>query len=191
MPIKLIDTAGLRATENEVEKIGVSKAIEVMDSSDLILFILDADSGFEQEDADILEKIEKYHEKTIYVVNKTDKKDEDKLNEIKERIPEVLEISVLEDSGINILEKEIYQYVNKSNFDTDNQLLVTNARHKKHLQQTLADLEKALDGIKAGMTMDVVSIDIKSAAENLGYITGHQVSEEIVTNIFERFCIGK
>lgn len=74
MPIKLIDTAGLRATENEVEKIGVSKAIEVMDSSDLILFILDADSGFEQEDADILEKIEKYHEKTIYVVNKTDKK---------------------------------------------------------------------------------------------------------------------
>ena len=73
MPIKLIDTAGLRATENEVEKIGVSKAIEVMDSSDLILFILDADSGFEQEDADILEKIEKYHEKTIYVVNKTDK----------------------------------------------------------------------------------------------------------------------
>jgi tRNA modification GTPase len=70
-------------------------------------------------------------------------------------------------------------------------LLVTNARHKKHLQQTLADLEKALDGIKAGMTMDVVSIDIKSAAENLGYITGHQVSEEIVTNIFERFCIGK
>lgn len=130
MPIKLIDTAGLRATENEVEKIGVSKAIEVMDSSDLILFILDADSGFEQEDADILEKIEKYHEKTIYVVNKTDKKDEDKLNEIKERIPEVLEISVLEDSGINILEKEIYQYVNKSNFDTDNQLLVTNARHK-------------------------------------------------------------
>jgi len=191
MPIKLIDTAGLRETENAVEKIGVNKAIEVMDSSDLILFILDANSGFEQEDADILEKVEKYREKTIFVVNKTDKKDEGKLNEIKERIPNVLEISVLEDSGINILEREIYQYVNKNNIDTDNQILVTNARHKKHLQLSLADLEKALAAIEAGMTMDVVSIDIKSAAENLGYITGHQVSEEVVANIFERFCIGK
>ena len=191
MPIKLIDTAGLRETENKVEKIGVNKAIEVMDSSDLILFVLDADSGFEQEDADILEKVDKYRDKTIFVVNKTDKKDEDKLNEIKDRIPNVLEISVLEDSGINVLEREIYQYVNKNNIDTDNQIIVTNARHKKHLQLSFADLEKALAAIDAGMTMDVVSIDIKSAAENLGFITGHQVSEEVVANIFERFCVGK
>lgn len=191
MPIKLVDTAGLRTTDDRVEKIGVEKAFEVMNSCDLILFILDANSGFEKEDEEILEKADKFREKIIYVVNKTDQSDQDTMNEIKKVIPQVVEISVLEDSGIHILEKEIYRYVNKSNIDTGNQILVTNMRHKKHLQSSLDSLNEALTAFDSGMTLDIVSMDIKNAAENLGHITGHKISEEIVLNIFQRFCVGK
>ncbi len=191
LPIKLLDTAGLRNTEDKVEKIGVEKALEVIDSADLILFILDAESGFEKEDAEILEKVRDFNKKTMYVVNKTDKKEQDRLNDILKKVPEAIEISVLEDSGINYLEKEIYHFVNRNKIDTDNQILVTNARHKQLLSNARDNLKAALNGAKAYLTLDIVSMDIKSAAENLGQITGHNVSEEVVMNIFERFCVGK
>ena len=191
LPIKLIDTAGLRETEDRVEKIGVEKALEVINSADLILFILDANSGFEKEDRDILEKVKNFSNKTMFVVNKTDATDPEKFNEIKTEIPEFLETSVLEDSGINTLESEIYRFANKSETDMDNQILVTNARHKMLLIDALRGINTALSAISAGMTLDIISMDIKSAADKLGEITGHMVSEEVVLNIFQRFCVGK
>lgn len=191
LPIKLIDTAGLRETEDRVEKIGVEKALEVINSADLILFILDANSGFEKEDRDILEKVKNFSNKTMFVVNKTDATDPEKINEIKSEIPEFLETSVLEDSGINTLESEIYRFANKSETDMDNQILVTNARHKMLLIDALRGINTALSAISAGMTLDIISMDIKSAADKLGEITGHMVSEEVVLNIFQRFCVGK
>ncbi len=191
LPIKLIDTAGLRQTEDRVEKVGVEKAWEVIDSSDLILFILDAHSGFEKEDKDIYEKVLNYHDKTLYVVNKTDITNPGKIHEIKAKIPDFLEISVLEDSGINALESEIYHFVNKTKMDTDNQVLVTNSRHKMLLTDAEKGIKTALSAIDANMTLDIISMDIKSAADSLGQITGHHVSEEIVLNIFQRFCVGK
>ncbi|NLA74715.1 MAG: tRNA uridine-5-carboxymethylaminomethyl(34) synthesis GTPase MnmE, partial [Deltaproteobacteria bacterium] len=191
LPIKLIDTAGLRQTEDRVEKIGVKKAWEVIDSADLILFILDAYSGFEKEDDDIYEKVKDYHDKTLYVVNKTDITSPGKIHEIKAKIRDFLEISVLEDSGINALESEIYHFVNKNEMDTDNQVLVTNSRHKMLLTDAEKGIETALSAIDANMTLDIISMDIKSAADSLGQITGHHVSEEIVLNIFQRFCVGK
>lgn len=191
LPIKLVDTAGLRETGDVVEKIGVEKAMEVINTCDLILFILDAQSGFEREDAEILDKVRGYQFKTLYIVNKTDKTDEEKLKKIRGRIPEVIEISVLEDSGIDRLEREIHHFVNKSEMDTDNQVLVTNARHKQLLMNALESLKLALDAVNNEMTLDIVSMDLISAAEKLGFITGHEVSEEVVLNIFERFCVGK
>jgi len=191
LPIKLIDTAGLRETEDRVEKIGVEKALEVINSADLILFILDANSGFEKEDRDILAKVKNFSNKTMFVVNKTDATDPEKFNEIKAEIPEFLETSVLEDLGINTLESEIYRFANKSETDMDNQVLVTNARHKMLLTDALKGINTALSAISAGMTLDIISMDIKSAADKLGEITGHMVSEEVVLNIFQRFCVGK
>lgn len=191
LPIKLIDTAGLRDTEDKVEKIGVEKALEVIESSDLILFILDAKSGFEKEDMDILEKVRNYSDKTLYVVNKTDATDPEKITEIRANIPDFLEISVLEDSGINALESEIYRFVNKSRMDTDNLVLVTNARHKMLLEEAAKGIDAAMAAIGAGMTLDIISMDIKNAADKLGEITGHMVSEEVILNIFQRFCVGK
>jgi len=191
IPIKLLDTAGLRETTDVVERIGVEKALEVIDSAELILFLLDAQTGFEKEDSDILEKVRGYSSKILFVVNKTDRTDEEKLREIRERIPEVIEISVLEDYGIDNLEESILDYVNKSGIDADNQVIVTNARHKKLLTEALDSLKSALNAAAGGMTLDLISMDIKNAAERIGYITGHEVTEEVVTNIFERFCIGK
>jgi len=191
LPIKLIDTAGLRDTDDRVEKIGVEKALEVIESSDLILFILDAKSGFEKEDMDILEKVKGYPDKTLFVVNKTDAKDTEKIGEIRANIPDFLEISVLEDSGINVLESEIYRFANKSRTDIDNQVLVTNARHKMLLTEAAKGIDTALSAINSGMTLDIISMDIKSAADKLGEITGHFVTEEVVLNIFKRFCVGK
>lgn len=191
LPIKLLDTAGLRETTDEVEKIGVEKALEVIDLADLILFVLDAQTGFEKEDNDILQKVRGYSSKILYLVNKTDKTDEEKLKEIRKIAPEVIEISVLEDIGIGILEKSILQFVNKAQIDTDNQILITNARHKKLLGEALESLKSVINAAEEGVTLDLISMDIKNAAEKIGYITGHEITEEVVTNIFERFCIGK
>lgn len=191
LPVKLLDTAGLRETADAVEKIGVEKAIEVIDSADLILFILDAQTGFEKEDSDILDRIKNYSYKVLYVVNKTDRTDEAKLGEIRERIPEIIEISVLEDYGIDNLENAILEFVNKSGIDTDSQVIVTNARHKKLLTEALESLNSALEAAESGMTLDIISMDIKNAAEKIGFITGHEITEEVVENIFENFCIGK
>lgn len=191
LPIKLIDTAGLRETEDQVERIGVEKAHEVIQSADLILFILDAQSGFEEEDEQILKIVKEFEHKTLHIVNKTDKTDESRIGEIHSRIPATIEISVLEDSGIDILEKEIVHFVNKSNIDTDSQVLVTNARHRQLLEESLEGLKEVLKLAESGMTLDILAMDIRAAAEKLGFITGHEVSEEVVLNIFERFCVGK
>jgi len=187
----LLDTAGLRETADVVEKIGVEKALEAVDSADLVLFVLDAQTGFEKEDGEILEKVKDYSSKILYVVNKTDKTDEEKINEIRIRIPEVIEISVLEDHGIDVLEKSILEHANKSRIDTDNQVIITNARHKMLLAEALDSLKTALSAADGGMTLDLISMDIKNAAEKIGYITGHEITEEVVMNIFENFCIGK
>ena len=191
LPIKLIDTAGLRDTEDRVEQIGVEKALEVIRSADLILFILDAQSGFEREDAEILKTVQGFERKTLHIVNKTDATDESRLKEIREKVPEAIEISVLEDSGINMLEGEIHHFANKNDLDADNQVLVTNARHKQLLADCLEGLKSALRLAEAEMTLDILAMEIKTAAEKLGLITGHEVSEDVVTNIFERFCVGK
>jgi len=191
LPVKLLDTAGLRETADVVEKIGVEKALEAVDSADLVLFVLDAQTGFEKEDGEILEKVKDYSSKILYVVNKTDKTDEEKINEIRIRIPEVIEISVLEDHGIDVLEKSILEHANKSRIDTDNQVIITNARHKMLLAEALDSLKTALSAADGGMTLDLISMDIKNAAEKIGYITGHEITEEVVMNIFENFCIGK
>jgi len=191
LPIKLIDTAGLRETEDRVEQIGVEKALDVIRSADLILFVLDAQSGFEKEDAEILKTVRGFGNKTLYIVNKTDATDESRLKEIRDKVPEAVEISVLEDSGINVLECEIYRFASKNDLDTDNQVLVTNARHKQFLAESLEGLKSALELAEASITLDILAMEIKSAAEKLGLITGHEVSEDVVTNIFERFCVGK
>lgn len=191
IPINLLDTAGLRQATDEVEKIGVEKALEVMTSADLILFVLDAQTGFEKKDKDILQNVSEVRDKTIFVVNKTDKTDEQRLKEIHDIVPGVIEISVLEDSRIDVLEKAIQDYVNKTEIDTQNQVIITNARHKKLLIDTVDSLKSALFAADGGMTLDLISMDIKEAAERIGNITGHEISEEIVMNIFERFCIGK
>jgi len=191
LPIKLIDTAGLRETEDRVEQIGVEKALDVIRSVDLILFVLDAQSGFEKEDAEILKTVRGFGNKTLYIVNKTDATDESRLKEIRDKVPEAVEISVLEDSGINVLECEIYRFASKNDLDTDNQVLVTNARHKQFLAESLEGLKSALELAEASITLDILAMEIKSAAEKLGLITGHEVSEDVVTNIFERFCVGK
>jgi tRNA modification GTPase len=191
LPIKLIDTAGLRETEDQVEKMGVEKALEVIQSADLILFILDAQSGFEKEDAEILKTVRGFECKTLYIVNKTDKTDEDRLREIRGKVPSAIEISVLEDSGIHELESEIFHFVNKNDLEPDNQVLVTNARHKQLLMNTLEGLQSAAKLAEDAITLDIIAMEIKDAAENLGYITGHEVSEDVVMNIFERFCVGK
>lgn len=191
IPINLLDTAGLREATDEVEKIGVEKALEVINTADLILFVLDGQTGFEKTDQDILQNVSKFKEKTLFIVNKTDKTDERKLKEIRQIIPEVIEISVLEDSGIDVLEKAIQNYVNKTEIDTQNQVIITNARHKKLLAETLDSLKSVLFAADGGMTLDLIAMDIKEAAEKIGNITGHEISEEVVMNIFERFCIGK
>lgn len=191
IPLKIVDTAGIRTTDDIVEKIGVEKSREATDNADLIIFILDNSEELSKNDIEIANIIK--YKKVIIVINKIDL--ESKLNEdrIKEILPdkEIIKISIKEDKYIENIEKSISNMFFEGHIDIKNDNLITNVRHKDLLQKTKDGLGDALISIENGMPLDMVSIDLKNAIENLGYIIGESISEEIIKEIFTRFCIGK
>lgn len=189
--IKLIDTAGLRYTEDIVEKIGVERTKEAISEADLIIFILDISEKLTKEDWDIISLTK--DKKVIIVGNKIDLGINEELKEIqklfdKERI--VL-TSIKEHQGIKQLEKAIVDIVYSGNVKSKNISLVSNIRHKNLLEMARDSLNKALEAICLGIPIDLISVDIKDAWRYLGEITGDTIEEDLITEIFSRFCIGK
>ncbi|MBO8138525.1 MAG: tRNA uridine-5-carboxymethylaminomethyl(34) synthesis GTPase MnmE [Desulfotomaculum sp.] len=192
IPLKIIDTAGLRETEDVVEKIGVNKSKELINKSDLILFILDAAEGMTEEDYEIKKLIDEKN--VIVIINKIDVQDnQTNVQNIKEQFNNlpVIEISALYEKGLEKLEQVIYEKVMGGQISLDDQVLVTNVRHKQSLEKAKQHVEEAMKGINEGVPGDLVSIDVKSAWEALGEITGKTVGEELLDKIFTEFCIGK
>lgn len=191
IPAIITDTAGIRNTKDIVEKIGVDKAYKAIENADLIILVISADTGILAEDNEIIEKL--YNKKSIVLINKTDLADRQRVDDIKRDINSeiVLESSVINDIGIDNLENKIYELFFNGDISQNNEILLTNVRHKNLVDQAVNAIEQALESFNCGMPLDMVTIDIKSSAEYIGQITGESVDEAVMHNIFSRFCIGK
>ena len=190
IPLKLIDTAGIRETENEVEKIGIEKSIKYAKEADLVILIIDGSKDLSKEDIEILNIVNP--KKTIIILNKIDLE-----QKIDENTPEIvkfnniIKISALKKEGIDKLYEKINDLFNFNQINVDNDIVITNERHKIQIQKAIQNLNKAIKGLSINMPIDIVAIGLKDVLSDLGEITGEEASEEIINEIFARFCLGK
>lgn len=191
IPLKLIDTAGIRQAKDEVEKIGIEKSKEYVKNSDLVIAIFDATKALKQEDIELLEMIK--NKNAIIVLNKEDLNNNVLNNE--EKIinagKKIVKISALEKTGIEEIYDEIANLFKINKLQVEDGEFLTNIRHKNAITNAIKKLEKSKQTIVDNMPIDIISIDIKDALEELGKITGDSVSEDIIKEIFKKFCLGK
>ena len=194
--LNLSDTAGIRKTDDFVEKIGVKRSIEKIDEADLVIYLLNVESDIDDEDKEILSKIQNKGIKLITVLNKIDKEQKLKFDTILDElkrfgINEVIKMSVLNNEGIDELKNKIEEIFNTNDLDFENELIITNERHRDLLNKSKEYLEIAKKEIEDNEPIDIVSIVIKNATKSLGEIIGADVNQDIVNKIFEKFCLGK
>ena len=190
IPLKLVDTAGIRDAVNEVEKIGIEKSKNMAYDADLIICIVDASRNLNDEDIEILNLAKS--KKNILVLNKNDL--EAKLNENSKYISDfqnIIKISAIKSEGIEDLYDKIAELFNLNEISFDNEVIITNERHKNLIQMAIKNLNEAKQTLENGLPIDFVEISLKNTLENLGSITGEEASEEIINEIFARFCLGK
>ena len=189
--LKMIDTAGIRNTENEIEKIDVEKAKEIANQADLIIAIFDITKKLSKEDLEILKIIEKKN--AIIVLNKTDLIQENK--DLEEKLSNVgktiVKISAKNNNGIDKLFNEIEKLFDLNKISQDNEVIITNERHKNQINKAIKDIDLSIESIENKMPIDMTSIYIKQTLIDLGEITGKNVTDEIIKNIFKNFCLGK
>ena len=191
IPLKLIDTAGIRNAKDEVEKIGIHKSKEIAKNADLIIAIFDASKPLSKEDKEILEIIK--GKKVIILLNKIDlqqelhKEDKD----FKEVTDSIIEISALNNIGIDDVYAEITKLFEINEINIDNDLVITNIRHKNLIHQAIESIQKTKETIQEKMPIDIIAVYIKQILEDLGNITGEFVTEDIINEIFSKFCLGK
>lgn len=194
IPVRFLDTAGIRDTNDPVESIGVDRARNAAMQADLVIVVIDVQEKISPLDADMLNSLK--DKKKIIIINKTDMADEDAISKAEGKVKEItgepaLAASMLDGTGIDELKGQIEALFLKGEIFTNNEVLVTNARHKQLLDMSINSLKSASEAHQAGIPLDFVTIDIKESAEYLGQITGESVSEDVVKEIFSRFCIGK
>ena len=180
--VNLIDTAGIHDTDDTVEKIGVDKAKSLMDHADIILFLVDTSRPFDNEDEEILNSIKNKN----FIIVKTKSDLENKLNKSFET---EIEISTKTGAGVEDLKNKILELVNISNIPADS-IIITNERHKDALSRAFENINHAINNIQI-QSLDLVSITIKQAYLDVGEITGNTTSEDIIDQIFKKFCLGK
>lgn len=191
IPVRIIDTAGIRETEDVVEQIGVDMARKAIETADLIIAVIDASTGLIDEDLAIIRNVE--DKKLIILLNKIDLVSEKIADEIEAMMAgkKVIRTSLINESGIEELEEYIVNMFLKGEVNSDNDVLITNIRHKNLIDKALKSIGYAAAAFEQKVPLDCITIDIKNAAESLGEITGESVNEDVMHEIFSRFCIGK
>ncbi|MHB9951681.1 tRNA uridine-5-carboxymethylaminomethyl(34) synthesis GTPase MnmE [Ligilactobacillus murinus] len=191
VPLKLVDTAGIRETDDRVEKIGVERSRQALDRSDLVILLLNASEPLTTEDIELLQLTQ--DKKRIIVLNKMDLEPKLDLNELYQHVDkaEVLKTSVLKNEGIRELEEHIAMLFYGGIENSQTTVLVTNARHIALLEQAKAALEAVLTGLEQELPVDLVQIDMTRAWELLGEITGDSYQDELLDQLFSQFCLGK
>lgn len=188
--LRVIDTAGIRETEDIVEKIGVGKAKQMAEDADLILYVVDSSRPLDDNDEDIIELLS--GRKSIVIYNKTDLEPVVNMAKLQERTGNpVIPVSIVEEKGIRKLEEEIKNMFFKGELSFNDEVYITNARHKAALEEARESLKLVKNSIDMGMAEDFFSIDLMNAYESLGRIVGESVGEDLVNEIFSKFCTGK
>ena len=188
--LRIIDTAGIRETQDVVEKIGVEKAIDSAKDADLVLFVVDSSVPLDENDREIMELLK--DKKTIVLLNKADLEqavDEDDLKNTSGH--PVISVSAKEEQGIDLLEDKIKELFFQGGLEFNDEIYITNARHKAALEEARKSLEMVENSIEMQMPEDFFSIDLMNAYEALGRIIGESVGEDLVNEIFSKFCTGK
>lgn len=191
VPLKLIDTAGIRETDDKVEKIGVERSKKAIEQSDLVLLVLNAAESLTKEDLELIRLTN--DKKRIIILNKTDleeKLDRKELAEISENAP-VYATSILKNEGVEALEEAISKLFFNGIENSQSTVMVTNARHIALLKKAQNSLDSVLEGISSGMPVDLVQIDMTEAWNLLGEITGESYEDELLDQLFSQFCLGK
>ena len=191
IPLKLIDTAGIRETKDEVEKIGIAKSRETANTANIIIAIYDVSKDIDEEDLEVIDFIK--NKKAIIILNKMDLKakiDENNEN-LKKLSGNIIKMSALKNIGIDKLYEKITEMFNLNEINLDNENVITNVRQKNLITKAIENVKKAKETIEQKMPIDIVAIFIKDILEDLGKITGEVVTEDIIEEIFANFCLGK
>lgn len=191
VPLKLIDTAGIRETDDKVEKIGVERSKKAIEQSDLVLLVLNAAESLTKEDLELIRLTN--DKKRIIILNKTDleeKLDRKELAKISVNAP-VYATSILKNEGVEALEEAISKLFFNGIENSQSTVMVTNARHIALLEKAQNSLDSVLEGISSGMPVDLVQIDMTEAWNLLGEITGESYEDELLDQLFSQFCLGK
>lgn len=191
IPLKLIDTAGIREAKDEVEKIGIQKTREIANSADLIIAIFDSTKEMTEEDLEILEIAK--NKKSIIILNKIDLKqvlDENDEN-LKEFKDNIIKISALNKIGIDKIYEQVTKLFRLNEINLGSELVITNIRQKNLISKAIENVKNTEQTIFNNMPLDIIAINIKDILENLGSITGEIMSDEIIDEIFSKFCLGK
>ena len=191
IPLKIIDTAGIRNTNDEIEQIGVKKSKEVINNADLIIAVFDDSREFDDKDKEIVNLIE--NKNAIIIINKTDlKKGLIKNNEIIKNIKNTkIDFSTINENGYDELQNEILKMFNAEEIKIDDSEIVTSQRQKENIMKASESVNKAQKSLEDKMPLDITAICLKDILENLANITGENVSEDIINEIFKKFCLGK
>ncbi len=191
IPINIIDTAGIRDADNKVEQIGIERSRKSAEEADLIIAIFDASREFTKEDREIIEMLQ--NKKSIIVLNKIDiAKNDAKQELLKIILPEnIIEISIKNKQGIHKIYDRIEQLFQLDEIQVDYETTITNVRHKDIITKAIQITNKAIQTNKQNMPIDITGLEIKEIMEELGKITGESVNDEIIKEIFSKFCLGK
>ncbi len=192
IPLRLMDTAGLRKTVDSIEKEGVRRAKERVSDADLILLMLDGSRDMDEDDLEVFEETK--DKKKVVVINKIDLQQRISVEDVKRRLPkdQVVLISCLKGEGIEDLKDSIYNsIIHREVRISPEHLIVANIRHKSALSQAMESLMKGLNGLEEGISLEFIAFEIKSALDYLAEIVGETTTEEVLNRIFEQFCIGK
>ena len=190
IPLNIVDTAGIRDTEDIVEKIGVDKSIEAMQEADLILFVVDSSTPLDENDYQIMKQIQ--DKQVIILQNKSDLQQKVSKKDITSHLDKmIIDISAKEQTGFEEFYQELNDMFFHGNLSYNDEIYITNMRHKEALMEALSSIKMVRESIAADMPEDFLSIDLMAAYEKLGYIIGESVEDDLVDTIFREFCMGK
>ena len=190
VPLVLVDTAGIRKTDDIVENIGVEKSKQFIGKADLVLLVLDASKELENEDIEVINQIKENKKKVIVLLNKIDLNK--KINLTGHNLENIVEISAKDNIGIEDMQEKIYSYIVEEDVENSSEkLIITNIRHKTALEKTKDAIKNIFETIDMGLPMDLISVDLKEALDSLSEITGEISSEDILDHVFGNFCVGK
>ena len=188
--LNVIDTAGIRDTDDVVEQIGVNKSREYVEKADLVIYVVDSSTPLDENDEEIIASIQ--DKNAIILLNKSDLHQVTTKEMLKEKIDrKTIEISAKEQTGIEELETAIQEMFFHGKISFNDEVYITNVRHKNALEETAKSLQMVINSIENGMPEDFFSIDLMNAYEELGSIIGESVGEDLVNEIFSKFCMGK